>query len=263
MLHVDGVHKTFFPNTVNERRALRGIDLYLDHGEFVTVIGSNGAGKSTMLNAIAGKMAPDEGRIWIDDAEVTKQRDHVRAKVVGRVFQNPMAGTSPDLTIEQNMALAYKRGRTRGLGRGVTKDKKEFFAEELTKLELGLEDRLTTKAGLLSGGQRQALSLLMATFSHPKILLLDEHTAALDPQRADLVTRLTEKVVAEQHLTTLMVTHNMAQALQVGTRLIMMHEGEVILDIGHEEKQAMSVDDLLAEFSRIKGAQLDDRTLLQ
>lgn len=262
MLTLDHVSKTFFPGTVNERRALTGVDLTLDAGEFVTVIGSNGAGKSTVLNLIAGKLTPDAGTVTIDGRDVTKQRDHVRAKVVGRVFQDPMAGTSPSLTIEQNMALAERRGRSRGLATGITRAKRHRFATALEVLELGLEKRLKTRVGLLSGGQRQALSLLMATFSQPKILLLDEHTAALDPQRADLVTRLTDRIVREQHLTTLMVTHNMAQALQVGSRLIMMHEGEIVLDLGAEQKRAMTVDGLLAEFAKIKGATLDDKTLL-
>lgn len=262
MLHLDHVSKTFFPGTVNERRALVDIDLTLDEGDFVTVIGSNGAGKSTVLNIIAGKLGPDSGSVHLAGRDVTKQGDHVRAKTVGRVFQDPMAGTCPGLTIEQNMALAQRRGKRRGLSLAVTRAKRDYFASELEVLELGLENRLKTKVGLLSGGQRQALSLLMATFSDPKILLLDEHTAALDPQRADLVTQLTQKIVAEQALTTLMVTHNMDQALRVGNRLIMMHEGEIILDLDQDQKKSMTVDGLLAEFQKIKGATLDDKTLL-
>ena len=263
MLELSNVNKTFFPNTVNERKALRGVNLHLRDGDFVTVIGSNGAGKSTVLNTIAGKLRPDSGTVTIAGKDVTKMPDHRRAAYVGRVFQDPMAGTSPDLTIEQNMALAARRGQSRGLGLGVTKAKRKQWAEELLALELGLEHRLKAKVGLLSGGQRQALSLLMATFSQPKILLLDEHTAALDPQRAELVTRLTEKVVSEQKLTTLMVTHNMAQALEVGNRLIMMHDGEIILDVDAEKKATMTVEDLLGEFTKIKGATLGDRSLLQ
>ncbi|WBL19160.1 ABC transporter ATP-binding protein [Citricoccus sp. NR2] len=263
MLELSNVNKTFFPNTVNERKALRGVNLHLSDGDFVTVIGSNGAGKSTVLNTIAGKLRPDSGTVTIAGKDVTKMPDHRRAAYVGRVFQDPMAGTSPDLTIEQNMALAARRGQSRGLGLGVTKAKRTQWAEELLALELGLEHRLKAKVGLLSGGQRQALSLLMATFSQPKILLLDEHTAALDPQRAELVTRLTEKVVSEQKLTTLMVTHNMAQALEVGNRLIMMHDGEIILDVEAEKKATMTVEDLLGEFTKIKGATLGDRSLLQ
>lgn len=263
MLKLSNINKTFFPNSINERVALADVNLELADGDFVTVIGSNGAGKSTVLNTIAGKVIPDTGTVSIAGKNVTRMKDYKRAKYVGRVFQDPMAGTSPDLTIEQNMALAERRGMRRGLAFGITKSKRQRFAEELEVLELGLEKRLSAKVGLLSGGQRQALSLLMATFSKPKILLLDEHTAALDPERARLVTHLTEKVVAEQRLTTLMVTHNMAQALEVGNRLIMMHEGRIILDVAGEQKAAMTVDDLLAQFASIKDADISDRTLLQ
>ncbi|WP_300342891.1 ABC transporter ATP-binding protein [Nesterenkonia sp.] len=263
MLSVSHVSKTFFPGTVNERRALVDVDLHLQEGDFVTVIGSNGAGKSTVLNTIAGRIQQDSGTVTLDGADVSKLKEHQRAAQVGRVFQDPMAGTSPNLTIEENLALADKRGAARGLALGVTRAKRTRFAEALKVLELGLEDRLKTKVGLLSGGQRQALSLLMATFSRPKVLLLDEHTAALDPQRAELVTRLTTKVVQEQQLTTLMVTHNMAQALQVGNRLIMMHEGRIILDVPEQEKAQLTPEDLLSEFAKIKGAALDDKTMLQ
>lgn len=263
MLELKNVHKTFFPNSINERVALSNINLELDDGDFVTVIGSNGAGKSTVLNTIAGKISPDTGTVNIAGRNVTRLKDFKRAKYVGRVFQDPMAGTAPDLTIEQNMALAERRGMRRGLAFGITKAKRVRFADELELLELGLEKRLSAKVGLLSGGQRQALSLLMATFSKPKILLLDEHTAALDPERARLVTDLTEKVVAEQNLTTLMVTHNMGQALEVGNRLIMMHDGEIILDVSGDAKASMKVEDLLAQFANIKNATVSDRTLLQ
>lgn len=263
MLKLKHINKTFFPNSINERIALSDINLELDDGDFVTVIGSNGAGKSTVLNTIAGKISPDTGEVQIAGRNVTRMKDYKRARYVGRVFQDPMAGTAPDLTIEQNMALAERRGLPRGLAFGITKTKRIRFAESLEVLELGLEKRLSAKVGLLSGGQRQALSLLMATFSQPKILLLDEHTAALDPERARLVTHLTKKVVAEQQLTTLMVTHNMEQALEVGNRLIMMHEGEVILDVADKEKTSMTVEDLLAQFSNIKDAAISDRTLLQ
>ncbi|MGJ9402480.1 ABC transporter ATP-binding protein [Arthrobacter sp. KK5.5] len=263
MLDITNVNKTFFPGTVNERKALRGIDLHLSSGEFVTVIGSNGAGKSTVLNITSGKMRPDAGTVFIDGKDVTKLPDHRRAQYIGRVFQDPMAGTAPTMSIEQNMSMALERGRRRGLGMGVTKAKRERFREELKSLELGLEDRLKAKVGLLSGGQRQALSLLMATFSGPKILLLDEHTAALDPQRAALVSRLTAETVDRFGLTTLMVTHNMEQALRLGTRLVMMHDGRIILDLDREQKSKMTVQGLLAEFEKIKGAQLDDRTMLQ
>ena len=263
MLEIKNLSRTFFPGTVNERKALRGINLNLGAGEFVTVIGSNGAGKSTVLNMVAGKLQPDEGSVSIDGKNVTRMADFSRARYIGRVFQDPMAGTAPTMTIEENMALAWARGKFRGLGLGVTPKKRELFANELASLELGLEHRLKTKVGLLSGGQRQALSLLMATFSQPKILLLDEHTAALDPQRAALVSRLTDDIVQRHRLTTLMVTHNMEQALQLGTRLIMMHDGQIILDLNQQEKSAMTVKDLLGEFEKIKGAQLDDRTMLQ
>lgn len=263
MLDITDVNKTFFPGTVNERKALRGIDLHLTAGEFVTVIGSNGAGKSTILNITSGKMRPDTGTVSIDGKDVTKMPDHRRAQFIGRVFQDPMAGSAPTMTIEQNMSMALERGQRRGLGLGVTKAKRERFREELKSLELGLEDRLKAKVGLLSGGQRQALSLLMATFSGPKILLLDEHTAALDPQRAALVSRLTAETVDRFKLTTLMVTHNMEQALRLGTRLIMMHDGRIILDLDQGQKSKMTVHGLLQEFEKIKGAQLDDRTMLQ
>ena len=263
MLEITNVHKTFFAGTVNERAALRNINLSLSAGEFVTVIGSNGAGKSTILNITSGKLRPDTGTVTIDGTDVTRLADHSRARFIGRVFQDPMAGTSPDMTIEQNLAIAYERGKSRGLRPGVTRKKREFFKEELKSLELGLENRLKAKVGLLSGGQRQALSLLMATFSSPKILLLDEHTAALDPQRAELVSRLTAEVVERHGLTTLMVTHNMDQALRLGTRLIMMHEGRIILDLDRQQKEKTTVPDLLHEFEKIKGAALDDRTMLQ
>ena len=262
MLDIKNVHKTFFAGTVNERVALQEINLSLAAGEFVTVIGSNGAGKSTILNITSGKLRPDVGTVSIDGNDVTRLADHQRARFVGRVFQDPMAGTSPEMTIEQNLAIAYERGKRRGLRPGVTRRKREFFKEELRSLELGLENRLKAKVGLLSGGQRQALSLLMATFSSPKILLLDEHTAALDPQRAELVSRLTAEVVDRHRLTTLMVTHNMEQALRLGTRLIMMHEVRIILDLNQEQKQKATVPDLLHEFEKIKGV-VDDRTMLQ
>ncbi len=263
MLEIKSLNKTFFPGTVNERKALRDINLTLNDAEFVTVIGSNGAGKSTILNMVGGKLRPDTGTVTIGGKNVTKLPDHARAKYIGRVFQDPMAGTAPNMSIEENMALALGRGKFRGLNPGVNKNKRERFIEELKSLELGLENRLKAKVGLLSGGQRQALSLLMATFSGPKILLLDEHTAALDPQRAALVARLTEEIVERHKLTTLMVTHNMEQALRLGSRLIMMHDGQVILDLNSEQKAKMTVPDLLHEFEKIKGAQLDDRTLLQ
>ncbi|GAA1611671.1 ABC transporter ATP-binding protein [Leucobacter chromiireducens] len=262
MLSIERIDKTFFPGTVNERKALVDLSLDMAEGDFVTVIGSNGAGKSTLLNAIAGRYTVDAGAIEIDGKRVNRLREHQRARYVGRVFQDPMAGTAPDLTIEQNLALAVRRGRSRGLALSLTRALRERFREELTSLELGLENRLTAKVGLLSGGQRQALSLLMAGFTQPRILLLDEHTAALDPQRAALVTDLTERIVAQGGLTTLMVTHNMEQALKLGNRLIMMHEGRIVFQASAEEKQHLTVPQLLAEFGKIKGAQLDDRALL-
>jgi putative ABC transport system ATP-binding protein len=263
MLHVDGVTQTFFPGSVNERIALREVHLRLFEGEFVTVIGSNGAGKSTLLNVVSGKLRPEAGTVRIDERDVTRLADFQRARYIGRVFQDPMAGTAPHMTIEENLSIAFERGRRRGLRRGVTGAKRERFREDLASLELGLENRLRAKVGLLSGGQRQALSLLMATFSEPRILLLDEHTAALDPQRAALISRLTSELVERHRLTTLMVTHNMEQALRMGTRLIMMHEGRIILDVDDARKTRMAPADLLAEFEKIKGGGLDDRTLLQ
>ncbi|WP_147917501.1 ABC transporter ATP-binding protein [Ruania zhangjianzhongii] len=263
MLELTDVSKTFFAGTVNERLALREISLRLEPAEFVTVIGSNGAGKSTLLNIVAGALSTDRGTVRIDGADVTRAPDYRRARTIGRVFQDPMAGSAPSMTIEENLAIAYARGRRRGLRRGVTTHKRDLFRAELASLELGLEDRLKTTVGLLSGGQRQALSLLMATFSRPKILLLDEHTAALDPKRAELVAGLTTAAVERHHLTTLMVTHNMEQALRLGTRLIMMHEGRIVVDIAGERKQRATVADLLGAFEQVKGAELDDRTLLQ
>ncbi len=262
MLDVRRVTKAFFPHTVNEKIALSDVSLRLDEGDFCTIIGSNGAGKSTLLNIVAGKYLPDTGQVWIDNTDVTRLPDFKVARHLGRVFQDPLAGTAPHLSIEENLALALARGQGRGLRRGVTKAKRARFAEELATLELGLESRLHAKVGLLSGGQRQALSLLMATFSEPRILLLDEHTAALDPQRADLITRLTAEAVERHHLTTLMVTHNMDQALRVGNRLIMMHEGQIVFELRDEAKRNATVADLLGEFAKIKGATLSDRTLL-
>lgn len=262
MLEVQHISKTFFPNTVNEKRALVELDLRLEDGDFVTVIGSNGAGKSTLLNAVSGRMPVDSGNITINGSSVRRMPDYRRAKFIGRVFQDPMAGTAPDLTIEQNLALALQRGKPRGLGLGITSARRERFREELVSLGLGLEDRLTAKVGLLSGGQRQALSLLMAGFTQPAILLLDEHTAALDPARAEHVTRLTKRIVDAEKLTTLMVTHNMHQAIELGNRLIMMHEGRIIYEVHGEEKQRTTVDDLLGRFAAIKGAVVDDKSML-
>ncbi|MGV8847111.1 ABC transporter ATP-binding protein [Tessaracoccus sp.] len=262
MLHLKNITKRFFAGTVNERTALDGLELRLAEGDFVTVIGSNGAGKSTLLNVVAGRYIPDAGQVVIDGRDVTKQAEYRRASRVGRVFQDPMAGTSPHLTIEENLAIAFGRGRRRGFRMAVSNAKREVFREELTSLELGLEDRLQMRVGMLSGGQRQALSLLMATHAKPAILLLDEHTAALDPSRAELITRLTGEQVARHHLTALMVTHNMQQAIELGNRLIMMHEGRIVLDVDAEAKRNTTPEHLLEEFSKIKGASLSDRTLL-
>ena len=259
-LDVQGVSKTFFPYSVNERVALDGISLSVADGDFVTIIGSNGAGKSTLLSVIAGLYKPEQGRVLIDGKDVTGWSEPAMARRVGRVFQDPMAGTAPELTIEENMAVASRRGDVRGLRRGLTAKSRRRFRDELAVLGLGLEDRLTTKAAYLSGGQRQALSLVMATFTHPDILLLDEHTAALDPKRAELITELTQREVAASKLTTLMVTHNMTQALRLGNRLLMMHAGQIVLDLAGDAKARATVEDLLAEFE--KRAALTDRTLL-
>lgn len=263
MLRLNGISKTFFPGTVNERRALVDIDLHLKERDFVTVIGSNGAGKSTLLNVVSGSITPDTGKVEIAGNNVTKLNDHQRATYIGRVFQNPSAGTAPHMTIEENLSIAHMRGKRRLLGWGVTKAQRAKFSSDLAVLEQGLENRLNDWVGLLSGGQRQSLSLLMATFTHPKILLLDEHTAALDPQRAALVSQLTVELVEKHHLTTLMVTHNMEQALNMGNRLIMMHQGQIILDIEGKEKASKSVSDLLQVFESVRDAKLSDRTLLQ
>ena len=244
MLKIDSISKTFFAGTANERKALVDVSLHLNPGDFVTVIGSNGAGKSTLLNSISGRLIVDSGTISIEGKNVSRQPEHKRAKVVGRVFQDPMAGTAPNLTIEENLSLAYLRGKGRGLSLGLNSKRRAFFREQLASLELGLEDRMGSKVGLLSGGQRQALSLLMAGFTNPDVMLLDEHTAALDPQRAELVTTLTERIVSQGNLTTLMVTHNMAQAIQVGNRLIMMHDGKIIYEASEEQKQKLTVQDL-------------------
>lgn len=258
MLKVDAVSKLFNPNTIDEKVALLNANLHLKQGDFVTIIGSNGAGKSTLMNIISGGIKQDLGQIMIDGEDVSRFEEHERSQWIGRVFQDPMAGTAPRMTIEENLAIAYKRGKPRGLSFGVTKKTRELFKEELSKLGIGLENRMSAQVGLLSGGERQALSLLMATFTKPKILLLDEHTAALDPARADLVTELTEKIVKELNLTTLMVTHNMEQAIRLGNRLIMMDKGRIILDFDEEEKRSLTIEKLLAEFEKISGHKLAD-----
>ena len=249
MLELIGLYKTFNPGTVNEKRAINGLDLTLEDGDFVTVIGGNGAGKSTTLNLIAGAIPADRGTIRLDGVDLTRLPEHKRAKYLGRVFQDPMMGTAATMGIEENLALANRRGKSRGLRRGITAQERALFREKLAALGLGLEDRLTSRVGLLSGGQRQALTLLMATLNHPKLLLLDEHTAALDPKTADKVLQLTEEIVVRDHLTTLMVTHNMRNAIQYGNRLIMMDAGRIVVDVRGEEKKNLSVRDLLEKFN--------------
>ena len=249
MLNIIDVHKTFNKGTVNEKKALDGIDLHLNPGDFVTVIGGNGAGKSTMLNMIAGVYPIDQGTILLDGKDISDLPEHKRAYMLGRVFQDPMMGTAAGMEIQENMAMAHRRGKNRGLRWGITKSEKKLYKEKLAMLDLGLEDRLTSKVGLLSGGQRQALTLLMATLNKPSLLLLDEHTAALDPQTARKVLDLTNEMVTEQNLTALMVTHNMKHAIQYGNRLIMMDAGRVVVDIRGEEKKNLTVSDLLEKFN--------------
>ena len=263
MLKIDHICKTFNAGTINEKVALNGVDLTLEDGDFVTVIGGNGAGKSTTLNAVAGVWPVDSGKIFIGGDDVTKLSEYKRAKYLGRVFQDPMTGTATTMSIEENMAIAARRGRKRGLSWGITKAERDTYREMLKTLDLGLEDRLTSKVGLLSGGQRQALTLLMATLIKPKLLLLDEHTAALDPKTAAKVLALTERIVNRDHLTTLMITHNMRDALRCGNRLIMLHNGRVIIDVEGEEKSRLTIPDLLKMFEQASGDMLDsDRLLL-
>ena len=263
MLDVKNIYKTFNAGTVNEKAALKGVSLHLNEGDFVTVIGGNGAGKSTLLNAVAGVWPVDAGSISIGGTDVTKLPEHKRAKYVGRVFQDPMLGTAATMQIEENLALAARRGRARTLRPGITKAERERYRELLKILDLGLEDRLTTKVGLLSGGQRQALTLLMATLQKPRLLLLDEHTAALDPKTAAKVLEATEKIVSKDHLTTLMITHNMKDAIVHGNRLIMMYEGRILVDVSGEEKKKLTVEQLLALFNQASGSdEADDKLLL-
>lgn len=253
MLKINGVYKTFNPGTVNEKHALNGIDLHLEEGDFVTVIGGNGAGKSTMLNMVAGVYPVDCGTIMISGEDVTKTPEHKRAKYLGRVFQDPMNGTAAEMQILENLALSARRGKKRTLRAGVTRKEKGRYYELLKSLDLGLEDRLTSKVGLLSGGQRQAVTLLMATLKKPKILLLDEHTAALDPKTAQKVLKLTQQIVEEHNLTTIMITHNMQDAINIGNRLIMMHDGKIIYDVRGEEKKKLTTEDLLEKFKATNG----------
>lgn len=263
MLEIQNIHKTFNAGTINEKVALNGVNLNLNPGDFVTIIGGNGAGKSTTLNAIAGVWAVDEGKIIVDGVDITKLSEHKRALYLGRVFQDPMTGTAATMSIEENMAIAARRGERRGLGWGITKKEREHYKEALKELDLGLEDRLSSKVGLLSGGQRQAITLLMASLKKPKLLLLDEHTAALDPKTAAKVLAISDKIIQEHQLTAMMVTHNMKDAIAHGNRLIMMHEGRIIYDVSGEEKKKLKVADLLAKFEEVSGGEFaNDRMML-
>lgn len=262
MLTIEHISKTFNPNTITEKIALRGVSLHLAPGDFVTVIGGNGAGKSTLMNSIAGTYPVDEGKIEIAGTDITKWPEHKRAKFIGRVFQDPMMGTAANMQIEENLAIAARRGKTPTLRWSSTTKDREHYRELLAGLHLGLEDRMQSKVGLLSGGQRQALTLLMATMAEPKLLLLDEHTAALDPKTAEKVLSLTESIVAKQHLTTLMITHNMRDALKYGNRLIMMFEGKILFDVPAEKKKGLQVKDLLEMFEKAAGSELVSDSLL-
>ena len=263
MLEIKNVYKTFNAGTVNEKVALNGLNLSLEDGDFYTVIGGNGAGKSTLLNAVAGAWPVDSGSILLDGEDITALPEHKRAKYIGRVFQDPMMGTAPNMQMEENLALALRRGQKRGLRWGVTKAERQVYREKLKTLGLGLEDRMTVKVGLLSGGQRQALTLLMASLRKPKLLLLDEHTAALDPATAAKVLELSDQIVEENGLTALMITHNMTDAIKHGNRLIMMDQGRIILDIEGEDKKHLTKKDLMDKFAQVAGYQLDsDETLL-
>lgn len=263
MLDIKHLSKTFFPGTVNEKKALTDVNLHMEPGDFITIIGGNGAGKSTLLNSIAGVFPIDAGQILIDGVDVSKMPEHKRARYIGRVFQDPMMGTAAGMMIEENLAIASRRGKTPGLSWALKDSDREKFREMLKELDLGLEDRLTTRVGLLSGGQRQALTLLMAAMNQPRLLLLDEHTAALDPKTAEKVLNMTKKVIERDHLTSLMITHNMRDALRFGNRLIMMNAGHIVVDVGAEEKAKLTIPDLLALFEKASGSELDnDRMML-
>ncbi len=263
MLEIKDIYKTFNAGTINERKALQGVSLKLEDGDFVTVIGGNGAGKSTMLNAVAGVWPVDSGSIIIDDVDVTGMPEHKRAKFLGRVFQDPMNGTAATMQIDENLAMAYRRGKRRTLRWGIKKEEREKYYEMLKQFDLGLEDRMTSKVGLLSGGQRQALTLLMATLQRPHLLLLDEHTAALDPKTAAKVLELSQKIIAEENLTAMMVTHNMRDAITYGNRLVMMNEGRIVIDIKGEDKKKLTVEDLLQKFEEVSGEEFtNDKALL-
>lgn len=263
MLELQNLHKTFNRGTINEKIALDGVNLQLNPGDFVTIIGGNGAGKSTTLNAIAGVWPIDQGSITVDGVDISALPEHKRASYLGRVFQDPMTGTAATMSIEENMAIAARRGERRGLGWGITKKERKKFREQLRELDLGLEERLSSKVGLLSGGQRQAITLLMAALKEPKLLLLDEHTAALDPKTAAKVLELSDKIIEEHHLTAMMVTHNMKDAIAHGNRLVMMHEGRIIYDVEGEEKKRLKVADLLKKFEEASGGEFaNDRMML-
>ena len=263
MLEIKNISKTFNTGTINEKKALKNVSLTLNDGDFVTVIGGNGAGKSTLLNAICGTWLVDEGEIIIDGKDVTSMPEHKRAAFLGRVFQDPMMGTAADMEIQENLALAKRRGKLRGLSWGISKKEREEYHALLSTLGLGLEDRMTSKVGLLSGGQRQAVTLLMASMNEPKLLLLDEHTAALDPKTAEKVLKITDDIVNANHLTTLMITHNMRDAINHGNRLIMLHEGRIIVDVSGEKKKNLRVEDLLEMFNKASGKEFaNDRAIL-
>ena len=263
MLEIIDIFKTFNPGTINEKRALNGVSLTLNDGDFVTVIGGNGAGKSTLLNSISGAFQVDAGKILIDGVDVTGLPEYKRAQYIGRVFQDPMMGTAGTMQIDENLALAARRGKSRSLRAGITREERESYKEQLKILDLGLEERMTTKVGLLSGGQRQALTLLMATLQKPKLLLLDEHTAALDPKTAAKVLDATEKIVKKNNLTTMMITHNMRDAIAYGNRLIMMYDGNIAVDVSGEEKKKLTVEQLLSLFSQASGSdEVDDKMVL-
>ncbi len=263
MLEIENVHKTFNIGTINEKVALNGVNLKLNEGDFVTIIGGNGAGKSTTLNAIAGVWPVDQGKLIVDGTDITRLPEHKRAAYLGRVFQDPMIGTAATMSIEENMAIAARRGERRGFGWGISKKEREEYKKKLKVLGLGLEERLSSRVGLLSGGQRQAITLLMAALKKPKLLLLDEHTAALDPKTAAKVLEISDKIIDENGLTAMMVTHNMKDAIVHGNRLIMMHEGKIIYDVSGEEKKSLSVSDLLAKFEEASGGEFaNDRMLL-
>lgn len=263
MLKIQNLRKVFNPNTINEKLALNDVSLELKPGEFLTVIGGNGAGKSTMLNCVAGTYPVDTGKIFVDNVDITNLSEHKRAKYLGRVFQDPMLGTAGDMNILENLALAKRRGKFRTLNWGLTNSEKTEYFKLLSDLDLGLETRLTSKVGLLSGGQRQALTLIMATLQKPKLLLLDEHTSALDPKTAEKVLNITQNIISKHNLTAMMVTHNMRNAIQYGNRLIMMYNGKILIDVSGEEKQKLRVADLLDMFAKAAGESMDnDRVLL-